>query len=99
MNMLALAAAAALPAPMEIPSVLSAVPKCTTNTDAGEIVVCGKASEQRLKPLSSGPIDQPAPRAEAQIANGIKAGLTAESATLANGVISNRAMVHVKIAF
>jgi hypothetical protein len=98
MNMLALAAAAVLPAPIEIPSVLSAVPKCTTNTDTGEIVVCGKASEQRLKPLS-GPIDQPAPRAEAQIANGIKAGLTAESATLANGVISNRAMVHVKIAF
>ena len=98
MILLALAAATTLPAPLGVPPVLSVTPKCATSPDTNEIVVCGKPSDQRLEPLS-GPGDRPVPRAEAQIAKGVKVGLVAETATVGSGATSNRGMARLKIAF
>ena len=98
MNVLALAAATALSILLETPPVLSVAPECTVGADSAEIVVCARLSDQRIKP-QSGPTERSNPRAETQLADGVKIGLVAESASVGGGAKTNRAMVRLKISF
>ena len=67
---------------------------------ANEIIVTGHRREDRgLQPLTAFSQEQGLPRAETSIGGNLRAGIVAEQKTLGGGVISNRAMVKLKIPF
>ena len=92
---LALAAQAALTQP--IPP-LELLARCHQG-EGDEIVVCARPNDQRIREQPA-PAGQPAiPRAESRLSGNTKLSVDAESAGLAGGATSNRAMVRVKIKF
>jgi hypothetical protein len=77
---------------------LEVTPHCRPGT-GDEIVVCGRPDSQRIREQPT-PVETPAiPRAEWRLAGSTKLSLDGESATLAGGATSTRAMVRVKIKF
>ena len=92
---LALAADSALTQP--IPP-LELMPRCTPGS-GDEIVVCGHPDSQRIREQPA-PAEVPSiPRAEWRLSEKTKLSLDGESAGLAGGATSTRAMVRVKVKF
>jgi hypothetical protein len=66
---------------------------------ADEIVVCARPDSQRIREQPA-PVETPTiPRAEWRLSGNTKLSLDAETAALAGGATSTRAMVRVKIKF
>jgi hypothetical protein len=92
---LALAAESALTQP--IPP-LELMPRCQP-VSGEEIVVCGRPDSQRIREQPAPAEATAIPRAEWRLSEKTKLSLDGESAGLAGGATSNRAMVRLKIKF
>jgi len=78
----------------------AAVPRCAPSTE-GDIVVCAarNAGERfRLQPLPPAPTRAP-PKAEFGVAGAVRGAVRADSEAMANGEISKRAMIDLKLPF
>jgi len=77
-----------------------AAPRCAPSAE-GDIVVCAarNASERfRLQPLPPAPTRTP-PKAEFGIAGAVRGAVRADSEAMANGEVSKRAMIDLKLPF
>ncbi len=66
--------------------------------DAGEIIVTGRRTDHRLTTDNS-PAEPPPIRAETRLFGNVRASAEVEQSVLANGAVSDRAMIKLKIPF